>query len=301
MHQPPIPHVASTDPEIAELIEAEARRQFEKLRMIASENYVSRGGPRGQRLGADQQVLRGLCGPALLRGPAVHRPDRDDRGAAGQGPVRRGPRQRPAVLGLAREPGRLPGVPQPGRHRDGDVAADGRAPDSRLAGLRHRQVVPRRAVRRARRHRPDRLRRGARPGPQGAPEDHVLRGHGDSADDRVRRVRGDRGRDRRRARGRHRAHRRADRGRRPPEPGRSRRRDHHYDAQDPARAARRDDHVQGRARVGDRQGRLPRPAGRSARPHHGGDRRGAEGGGRAGVQQRTRTRSWPTPRLSPLP
>jgi glycine hydroxymethyltransferase len=41
MHQPPIPHVASTDPQIAELIEDEARRQFEKLRMIASENYVS--------------------------------------------------------------------------------------------------------------------------------------------------------------------------------------------------------------------------------------------------------------------
>jgi glycine hydroxymethyltransferase len=41
MHQPPVPHVASTDPEIADLIEAEARRQFEKLRMIASENYVS--------------------------------------------------------------------------------------------------------------------------------------------------------------------------------------------------------------------------------------------------------------------
>ena len=41
MHQPPLPHVASTDPEIAQLIEAEARRQFEKLRMIPSENYVS--------------------------------------------------------------------------------------------------------------------------------------------------------------------------------------------------------------------------------------------------------------------
>jgi glycine hydroxymethyltransferase len=41
MHQPPIPHVASTDPEIADLIESEARRQYEKLRMIASENYVS--------------------------------------------------------------------------------------------------------------------------------------------------------------------------------------------------------------------------------------------------------------------
>src|SRR5712671_5213816 len=41
MHQPPIPHVASTDPQIADLIQAEAKRQFEKLRMIASENYVS--------------------------------------------------------------------------------------------------------------------------------------------------------------------------------------------------------------------------------------------------------------------
>jgi glycine hydroxymethyltransferase len=41
MHQPPIPHLASTDPQIADLIQAEARRQFEKLRMIASENYVS--------------------------------------------------------------------------------------------------------------------------------------------------------------------------------------------------------------------------------------------------------------------
>src|SRR5215475_10389579 len=41
MHQPPIRHIASTDPQIADLIQAEASRQFEKLRMIASENYVS--------------------------------------------------------------------------------------------------------------------------------------------------------------------------------------------------------------------------------------------------------------------
>jgi glycine hydroxymethyltransferase len=41
MHQPPIPHVASTDPEVAGLIEAEAKRQFEKVRLIPSENYVS--------------------------------------------------------------------------------------------------------------------------------------------------------------------------------------------------------------------------------------------------------------------
>jgi glycine hydroxymethyltransferase len=41
MHQPPVPHVASEDPEIAELINSEARRQFEKIRLIPSENYVS--------------------------------------------------------------------------------------------------------------------------------------------------------------------------------------------------------------------------------------------------------------------
>jgi glycine hydroxymethyltransferase len=41
MHQPPIPHVALTDPVIAGLINEEARRQFEKIRLIPSENYVS--------------------------------------------------------------------------------------------------------------------------------------------------------------------------------------------------------------------------------------------------------------------
>jgi glycine hydroxymethyltransferase len=41
MHQPSLPHVAATDPEIADLIESEARRQYTKLRMIPSENYVS--------------------------------------------------------------------------------------------------------------------------------------------------------------------------------------------------------------------------------------------------------------------
>jgi glycine hydroxymethyltransferase len=41
MHQPPVPHVAETDPQVADLINAEARRQFDKLRMIPSENYVS--------------------------------------------------------------------------------------------------------------------------------------------------------------------------------------------------------------------------------------------------------------------
>ncbi|MCP2164662.1 serine hydroxymethyltransferase [Goodfellowiella coeruleoviolacea] len=41
MHQPAISHLAASDPEIADLVEAEAKRQHDKIRLIASENYVS--------------------------------------------------------------------------------------------------------------------------------------------------------------------------------------------------------------------------------------------------------------------
>jgi glycine hydroxymethyltransferase len=41
MHQPAIPHLAAADPELARLVEAEAKRQFDKVRLIPSENYVS--------------------------------------------------------------------------------------------------------------------------------------------------------------------------------------------------------------------------------------------------------------------
>ncbi|NUR51036.1 MAG: serine hydroxymethyltransferase [Hamadaea sp.] len=41
MHEPKISHLAAEDPALADLIEAEAQRQHDKLRMIASENYVS--------------------------------------------------------------------------------------------------------------------------------------------------------------------------------------------------------------------------------------------------------------------
>ncbi|MFI0356483.1 serine hydroxymethyltransferase [Actinomadura sp. 9N407] len=41
MHQPSLTHLRDQDPGLAGLVEAEAQRQFEKLRLIASENYVS--------------------------------------------------------------------------------------------------------------------------------------------------------------------------------------------------------------------------------------------------------------------
>jgi glycine hydroxymethyltransferase len=41
VHVPPIPHLTAEDPQLAGLIEQESQRQHDKLRMIASENYVS--------------------------------------------------------------------------------------------------------------------------------------------------------------------------------------------------------------------------------------------------------------------
>jgi len=41
MHEPSLHHLTAEDPQLAELIEQEAQRQHDKLRMIPSENYVS--------------------------------------------------------------------------------------------------------------------------------------------------------------------------------------------------------------------------------------------------------------------
>ena len=166
MHQPPIPHVASTDPEIAGLIEGEARRQFEKVRLIPSENYASVAVLEATGSVLTNKYSEGYPGRRYYEGQQFIDPIETLARRAGPGAVRRGPRQRAAVLRLPGQPRRLPGVPPAGRHGHGDGAADGRAPHPRLAGLGDRQVVPRGAVRGPGRHRPPRPGPGPGPGPR---------------------------------------------------------------------------------------------------------------------------------------
>jgi glycine hydroxymethyltransferase len=86
MHQPPITRVEAEDPEIAALINAEAQRQHDKIRVIASENYVSQAvleaagtvltnkyseGYPGRRYYEGQQVIDQIETIALERATAL--------------------------------------------------------------------------------------------------------------------------------------------------------------------------------------------------------------------------------------
>jgi glycine hydroxymethyltransferase len=86
MHVPPLANLTTVDPRIAELIEAEASRQHDKLRMIASENYVSSAvleatgsvltnkyseGYSGKRYYEGQQVIDQLEELAIARAKAL--------------------------------------------------------------------------------------------------------------------------------------------------------------------------------------------------------------------------------------
>ena len=151
-------------PRTRRAIGAEERLQADTLRLIPSENYVS----------AAVLVATGTCfrtstpratPAAATTRAAEHRPRRGARRRARQGPLRRRARQRPALLRLARQPRRLPRLRRARRHRAGHVAADGRPPHPRLGRLGDRQVVRSVQYGVTRRHRPHRLRRGARPRP----------------------------------------------------------------------------------------------------------------------------------------
>ena len=175
-----------------------------------------RGGARSGRLGAHQQVRRGLSGPALLRRLRGRRRGRGARDRARQGAVRRRARERAAARGLAGERGGVPRGDRGRRHDPRDEPRPRRPPDARQPGELLGQALQDRPVRRAPRHRADRLRRGAPARARAPPEADPVRHDGLLARDRLRGVPRDRGRGRRGALRRHRAHRRARRGGRAP-------------------------------------------------------------------------------------
>ena len=286
MHVPPLPQLAAVDPDLAELIEAESQRQHDKLRMIPSENYVSTAVLEACGTVLNNKYSEGYAGKRYYEGQQFIDPIEELAVARARGPVRGRARQRPAVLGLAREPGRLPGLHEPGRHLPVAGAGPRRAPHPRVAGVRDRQVVPPGALR-------------GRPGDRAAstwidvrelalaerPKMIICGGTAIPRTIDFPAFAEIAAGGRRAAVRRHRAHRRPDRGRGAPVAGRLRRRHLHHHPQDAARPARRDAHGQVGARHRHRQGGLPRPAGWPAQPHHRRHRGRAARGGSAVVHR----------------
>jgi glycine hydroxymethyltransferase len=77
------------DPELAEAVLREERRQEDHVELIASENHASPAGAGGIQHRAHQQVRRGLPGQALLRRLRTRRRGRAPGHRARQGAVRR--------------------------------------------------------------------------------------------------------------------------------------------------------------------------------------------------------------------
>ena len=142
--------------------------------------------PRGRRLGADQQVRRGLPGQALLRRLRVRRRRRVAGHRARQGAVRRRPRQRAAALGRAGEHGGLPAAAQAGRHGARHEPRPRRPPHARPPAQLLGQALHDRPLRRPPGRRADRLRRARAAGARAQAEDDHRRRQRLSARHRLR-------------------------------------------------------------------------------------------------------------------
>ena len=226
------------------------------------------GGPRRRRLGAHQQVRRGLPGPSLLRRLRGGRRRRGAGDLAREGAVRGRPRQRPAARRGPGQQRRLHGDARARRHDHGHGPRPRRPSQPRDEAQRLGQALRGRPVPRAPRGPPRRHGRGRPARRRAQAEGDRRRLVGLSADPRLRRLPRGRRLGRRPADGRHGALRGPRRRRRAPEPGRARRRGHDDDPQDALRPAQRHDPLPRGARQGHQPLGVPRPAGRSADAHH---------------------------------
>ena len=178
-----------TDPEVADAIRNELRRERSTLRLIASENYTSPAVLAALGSTMTNKYAEGYPGPAVLRRVRVRRRDRVPGHRAGQAVVRRRARQRPAPRRRPGQPGRLRGVPgaeEPRPEGAGDGSGPRGPPHPRLAGERLREVVLLRRLRGRQGHRDGRHGPGSRPGPPAPAADRAGRLHGLSAGHRLR-------------------------------------------------------------------------------------------------------------------
>jgi glycine hydroxymethyltransferase len=144
--------LGTTDPAVAELIEAEIARQSETICLIPSENYVSSAvleamasvftnkyseGYAGRRYYEGQQLVDRLEPLAVDRARTLFGVEH-----ANVQPYSGSPANLAVYLAFL----------EPGDTVMGDGAADGRPSHARLERLRHRQVVPLSPVRRPPRH-----------------------------------------------------------------------------------------------------------------------------------------------------
>ena len=273
------------DPELAQAIANENRRQEDHVELIASENYASPRVMEAQGSQLTNKYAEGYPGKRYYGG--CEYVDVAEQLAIDrvQAAVRCRLRQRAAAFGLAGQPGRVPRAAAAGRHHPRHVAGARRPPHPRRQGQHQRQAVQRRAVRRQRTG-PDRLRRSRAPGAGAQAEDgrrrlqRVFAGHRLGALPRHRRQ------GRRLPVRRHGPRRRPGRRRRVPEPGAARARRHLDHAQDPARPAWRHHRRQGRRRPGEEAAvdRVPRHPGRPADARDRGQGGRVQGSAGAGVQ-----------------
>ena len=215
-----MPWPTTHDDELFGLIDREVERQNTTLQLIASENFTSPAvlratgsvltnkyseGYPGKRYYGGNEVIDQVEDLARERAKALfgaeHANVQPHAGANANMAV---------YLGAARAR----------RHRARPAARPGRPPHPRLAGQRQRPALPLRVLRRHAERRAHRPRPGPRPGARAPAQAHRHRRHRLPAHHRPGAVPGHRRRGRGPVHVRRRPHRRADRRRRPPQPGR---------------------------------------------------------------------------------
>ena len=239
--------LAEVDPEIARGARPRARAPAGDARDDRVRELRAAGRARRSRLGAHEQVRRGLPGPPLLRRLRGGRRRRAARDRPGEVALRRRARERPAARGRSGQQRGLHGAARPRRQDHGPEARPRRPPHARDEAERLGQALRGRRLRRLEGRLPDRHGRGSAGRRGGAAEADRHRLVGLLAPARLRALPRDRRLGRREAHVRHGALRRARRRRRAPEPGRALRRRHHHGPQDALRPALGPDPLQARS------------------------------------------------------